>query len=107
MFGPPPSPRRVLLSAFVALALGVGALSLFVDGFSNSVIVRLVQGVAVFGFGALVIGGVILLGLAHLAGWKDRESELDFEALVQRSERLAAVEALLEGDLDFDRGWAV
>ena len=104
MFGSPPSSRRVLLSAFVAMALGLGTVSLFVSGFSNSVIVRLLQGVAVFGLGALVIGGAVVLALVHLAGWKDPESELDFEALVQRSERLAAGEELLEGDLEL--GWA-
>jgi predicted Zn-dependent protease with MMP-like domain len=100
MFESPPSTRRILFAAFAALALGVGTVSLFAGGFSNSVIVRLLQGIAVFGFGAVVIGGVIVLGLVHLAGWKDPESELDFEALVQRSERLAAGEELLEGDLD-------
>jgi predicted Zn-dependent protease with MMP-like domain len=102
MFESPPSTRRILFAAFAATALGVGTVSLFAGGFSNSVIVRLLQGIAVFGFGAVVIGGVIGLGLVHLAGWKDPESELDFEALVQRSERLAAGEELLEGDLDED-----
>jgi hypothetical protein len=38
--------------------------------------------------------------LVQVAGWKDPESEMDFEALVQRSERLAAGEELMEGDLD-------
>ena len=102
MFGSPPSPRRVLLSAFVALAAGVGTLSLLVGGFSDSVIVRLLQGIAVFAFGALVIGGVIVLAMIRLAGWSDPESELDFEALVERSERLAAGDQLQDGDLDFD-----
>jgi predicted Zn-dependent protease with MMP-like domain len=87
------------------MALGVGTLSLFVNGFSNSVLVRALQGIAVFGLGAVVLGGIVVLALVHLAGWKDPESELDFEALVQRSERLAAGEEVLEGDLDVNAGW--
>src|SRR5258708_37668695 len=94
MFESPPSTRRILIAAFAATALGLGTVSLIANGFSDSVIVRLLQAIAVFGFGAVIIGGVIVLGLVHLAGWKDPESERDFEALVQRSERLAAGEEL-------------
>jgi predicted Zn-dependent protease with MMP-like domain len=87
--GQPPTTRRILLSALGALTIGLGAASLLA-GFSQSVPVRLLQGVAVFAAGAVVIGGTIVLVMIRLAGWRDPESEQDFEELVQRAERLAA-----------------
>jgi predicted Zn-dependent protease with MMP-like domain len=87
--GSPPTPRRILGSALAALTVGLGAASLLA-GFSDSFPVRLLQGIAVFGAGAVVIGGAVVFAMVRLAGWRDPESEEDFEALVQRAERLAA-----------------
>jgi predicted Zn-dependent protease with MMP-like domain len=84
-----PTVRRILFSSLAALTIGLGAVSL-IAGFSESFPVRLLQGVAVFGAGAVIIGGVVVLTMIRLAGWRDPESEIDFEALVQRTERLAA-----------------
>ena len=89
MTGGPPTIRRILLSAVAALTVGLGAVSV-IGGFSDSFPVRLLQGVAVFAAGALLIGGAVVLAMIRLAGWRDPESEEDFEALVQRAERLAA-----------------
>jgi predicted Zn-dependent protease with MMP-like domain len=89
MPGSPPTTRRVLLSARAALTVGVGAVSL-IAGFSDSFAVRLLQGLAVFGAGVVVIGGAVVLVMIRLAGWRDPESEEDFEALVRRAEDLAA-----------------
>jgi predicted Zn-dependent protease with MMP-like domain len=89
MPGEPPTPRNILISALAALTVGLGAVSL-VGGFSDSFAVRLLQGLAVFGAGAVIIGGAVLLVMIRLAGWRDPESEEDFEALVQRAEQLAA-----------------
>jgi predicted Zn-dependent protease with MMP-like domain len=86
---PQPTARRILLSALAALTLGLGAVSL-VAGFSDSFPLRILQGLAVFGAGAVIIGGVSALVMIKLAGWRDPESEEDFEALVQRAEILAA-----------------
>lgn len=91
---PPPAPtavsaRRVLLSAAAALTVGLGAVSVAV-GFSASFPVRLIQGIAVFAAGAIILGGVVVLVLVHLADWRDPADEDDFEALVQRAERFAA-----------------
>jgi len=94
-----PALRRIVLSALAALTVGLGTVSLF-TGFSGSLAVRLIQGVAVFGAGAIVLGGVIVLSMLHLAGWRDPESEEDFEAIVQRSERLAAEGLSGDGDDD-------
>jgi len=97
--GQQPTIRRILFSAVAALTIGLGAVSV-IGGFSDSFPVRLVQAVAVFGAGAVLLGGVVVLAMIHLAGWRDPESEEDFEALVQRAERLAADGVWGEGDAD-------
>jgi predicted Zn-dependent protease with MMP-like domain len=86
---PEPTARRILLSALAALTLGLGVVSL-IAGFSDSFPLRILQGLAVFGAGVVIIGGVSALAMIKLAGWRDPESEEDFEALVQRAEMLAA-----------------
>ena len=85
----PPTLRRILFSALVALTIGIGAVSL-IAGLSESFPVRLLQGIAVFAAGAVIVGGAVVLVMIRLAGWNDPESETDFEALVLRTERLAA-----------------
>ncbi|HEY1517652.1 MAG TPA: metallopeptidase family protein [Solirubrobacteraceae bacterium] len=94
-----PTPRRILLSALAALTVGLGAISV-IAGFSESAPVRLLQGIAVFGAGTVIVGGAVVLVMIRLAGWHDPESETDFEALVLRTERLAAEGSW--GDLDED-----
>ena len=87
-----PTVRRVAVSALVALVVGVGAATLLL-GFSGSLVVQLLQGLAVLGAGAIVIGGAVAFALVRLANWRDPESEVEFEQLVERSERLAAEES--------------
>jgi predicted Zn-dependent protease with MMP-like domain len=87
--GSPPTLRRTLLSALAALTVGIAVISL-IGGFSPSFPVRLLQGLAVFGAGVVVIGGAALMVMLRLAGWRDPESEEDFEAIVRRAEELAA-----------------
>jgi predicted Zn-dependent protease with MMP-like domain len=98
MAGQPPTLRRILISALAALVVGLGGVSL-VAGFSDSFLVRLLQGLAVFGSGVVIIGGAVVFAMIRLAGWRDPESEEEFEALVQRAERLAAEESL--GDSEY------
>ncbi len=97
----PPTARRILFSALAALTIGLGAVSL-IAGFSDSFPVRLLQGIAVFAAGAVIVGGAVVLAMIRLAGWHDPESETDFEALVLRTERLAAEGVWGEEDLDED-----
>lgn len=85
----PPGLRRILLCALAALSVGLGAVTL-VMGFSDSAPVRLVQGIAVFGAGAALLGAVTVLTMVRMAGWRDPESEAEFETLVRRAEALAA-----------------
>jgi predicted Zn-dependent protease with MMP-like domain len=99
MPGSPPTPRRILFSALAALTVGLGAVSL-IAGFSDSFPLRLLQGLAVFAAGAVIIGGAVVFVMVRLAGWRDPESEEDFEALVLRAERLAAEDSW--GDLEDD-----
>jgi predicted Zn-dependent protease with MMP-like domain len=89
MSGSPPTLRRIMFSALAALTVGLGAASL-IAGFSDSFPLRLLQGLAVLAAGAVIIGGAAVLVMIKMAGWRDPESEQDFEALVQRAERLAA-----------------
>jgi len=93
----PPTVRRILLSAFAALTVGLGAVSL-IAGFSDSFVVRLLQGIAVFGAGAVIVGGAVVMVMLRLADWRDPESEEEFEAIVERAERLAAQESWREGE---------
>ncbi len=89
MSGSPPTLRRILTSALAALTIGLGVVSLL-TGFSDSFPLRLLQGIAVFGAGAVIVGCAAIFVMIRLAGWREPESELDFEAIVQRAERLAA-----------------
>jgi predicted Zn-dependent protease with MMP-like domain len=95
----PPTTRRILFSAVAALTITLGVVSL-IAGFSDSTAVRLLQGLAVFGLGAAVVGGAVVVAMIRLAGWRDPESEEEFEALVQRTERLAGGDEPLEADLE-------
>jgi predicted Zn-dependent protease with MMP-like domain len=92
MRGRPPTVKRILLAALAALVVGLGAVSL-VAGFSQSFPVRVLQGVAVFGAGAVIIGGAAVLVMLRLAGWREPVSEAEFDAIVERAERLAAADA--------------
>src|SRR5581483_4792825 len=87
-----PTLRRILGSALAALVVGLGAASLLI-GFSDSFVIRLLQGAAVFGAGAVIVGGAVLLVMIRLAGWQDPESDEDFDAIVERAERLAATDS--------------
>jgi predicted Zn-dependent protease with MMP-like domain len=84
-----------------ALTVGLGAISL-IAGFSDSFAIRLIQGLAVFGAGAVIIGGAVVLAMISLAGWREPESEEEFEAIVQRTEWLAAIDAYDDTDYEVD-----
>jgi predicted Zn-dependent protease with MMP-like domain len=92
------TPRRVLAAAAFALCVGLGAAALL-GGFATSFPARQLQFLAVFVVaGGLIFGPLLAIGL-RMAGWTEPESEAEFEALVQRSERLA------RGEEVDDAGW--
>jgi predicted Zn-dependent protease with MMP-like domain len=90
--GSSPTARQVCLAALLALVVGLGVTSLIV-GFSSSWSVRLIQGLLVFGAGVAIIIAVSTIAMLGLANWRNPESEQDFEALVQRTEALAALDS--------------
>src|SRR5579862_756176 len=92
-----PSVKRILVTALGAMVIGLGAASLVV-GFSQSFPVRVLEGVAVFAAGAVIIGGAAVLVMIRLAGWRDPVSEAEFDAIVERAERMAAAESWDESE---------
>jgi predicted Zn-dependent protease with MMP-like domain len=85
----PTSTGRILLTALAALVSGFGIFAL-VTGFDAAGLLRVVEVGSVVVLGGAVITSVIVLTLVHFANWQSPASEDDFEALVQRAERLAA-----------------
>ncbi len=85
----PTSTRRILAAAGIALASGVGVLTLLV-GFSSSPGVKAIQMCTVVLLGSALLTSVIVLSLVHFAAWHSPVSEDDFELIVRRAERLAS-----------------
>jgi predicted Zn-dependent protease with MMP-like domain len=102
MPGSPPTARRILFSALAALVVGLGLVSL-VTGINGAFSMRLLKSAAVFAAGVVIIGGAAVLVMLRLAGWRDPESEADFEALVQRTERLAVEDSWGDSE-DYEGG---
>jgi predicted Zn-dependent protease with MMP-like domain len=75
--------RRIVLAAFVALALGLGALSFWAPVPSILVI-------AAVGILVVLATGWVTAGLGR---WEEPESEEEFDRVVERAERLARDEA--------------
>jgi predicted Zn-dependent protease with MMP-like domain len=81
--------RRAGLAALAALSIGL-VVVVVGDGFSSVDAVRVVEDVALGAiFVAIIVGGAAYVAV-RMGGWREPESELEFEALVRRSERLAA-----------------
>jgi predicted Zn-dependent protease with MMP-like domain len=97
VFSSEPTGRRVALSAGVALLLGLGVIRLLA-GSTGPWELRLLEGIAVFGLSALIVGAAVALVTVRLAGWRDPESEAEFDAIVERAERLAAEDSWGESE---------
>jgi predicted Zn-dependent protease with MMP-like domain len=76
------------VAAVVALSAGL-AVVVIGNGFSANGAVKLVEEIAIVLLGAIVFAAAVALLAVRLAGWRNPESESDFERLVLRSERLA------------------
>ena len=98
MLHTPTSSRKIILSALAALVSGFGIFALVTD-FDAVGLLRVIEVGSVIVLGGSIITGVMVLSLVHFANWQTPASEDEFEALVQRAERLAADEPW--GDEDF------
>jgi predicted Zn-dependent protease with MMP-like domain len=83
-----PTIRRVLLSAGIALCIGLLAVALL-GGFELSGVLGALQGGTGIVVVILIIGIVMMSIGLRIAGWSEPESEAEFERLVEESERLA------------------
>lgn len=81
---------RAAMGALAALALGLLVVVL-AQGFSTDAPVRVVENVGLGVVCVAVAGTVCALVVVRLAGWRDPASEREFEQIVRRAERLAAV----------------
>jgi predicted Zn-dependent protease with MMP-like domain len=80
--------RRVSVAAAVSLSLGLLVL-VIAEGFSPNGAVRDTEELAVGLLGVMLVTGAAALVAVRLAGWRNPESETEFEQVVLRSERLA------------------
>jgi predicted Zn-dependent protease with MMP-like domain len=81
--------RRIAWAATVALSTGLTAI-VALQGFSTTGWIKLVETLAVIAFGAALLFGVVGLVFVRLGGWREPESEEEFDRVVLRAERLAA-----------------
>ena len=80
--------RRVGVAALVALSLGLVVLVVG-QGFSSVGVVRALEDIALgVVVAAALMGGVAFIAV-RMAGWRDPESEVEFEEIVRHSEELA------------------
>ncbi|HYV15566.1 MAG TPA: metallopeptidase family protein [Conexibacter sp.] len=101
MWGKMPTGVQIAWSSIAAFTLAILAITIL-TGFAVEFPLRLLQGIAVGIAGALVLTFVLALLTGRLADWRNPRSERDFEALVERSEQLAAEGISGEDDDDLD-----
>jgi predicted Zn-dependent protease with MMP-like domain len=81
--------RRTAFAAVIAMSLGLTIIVVLQNGFSTIGMLRIaeVAGVLVIAAAGL-LGAMAIVGV-RMAGWREPESEEDFERVVLRAERLA------------------
>ncbi len=89
--------RRVGVAALVAFSLGIIALVLG-QGLSTVGLVRVVEEVWLAAIVAALLAGMVAFVAVHLAGWRDPESEVEFDELVRHSEELAREGLVVDPD---------
>ena len=87
-FHTPGSLRRVGAAALIALSLGLVVIVVG-QGFSSIGAVRALEDLALGIIAAAVLMGVAAFVAVRMAGWRDPESETEFEEIVRYSEELA------------------
>jgi len=87
---PPGASRLRRVGAAALIAMSVGLVVLVVgQGFSSMGAVRALEDVALGVIVAAALTGSVAFVAVHMAGWRDPESELEFEEIVRHSEELA------------------
>ncbi|HEV2945683.1 MAG TPA: metallopeptidase family protein [Solirubrobacteraceae bacterium] len=86
--GASPQMRRVGLAALVAMSVGLIVLVVG-QGFSSIGVVRALEDVALGVIVAVMLMGGVAFVAVRMAGWRDPESESEFEEIVRHSETLA------------------
>lgn len=98
--------RRTLFAAVIAMSIGLTAIVVLEDGFSTIGAFRIVEVAAIVIVGAAALLGAMAIVGVRMAGWKEPESEADFDRVVMRAERLArdgtAVEPTEDEFMDLD-----
>jgi predicted Zn-dependent protease with MMP-like domain len=80
--------RRVGVAAIIAMSLGLVVLVVG-QGFSSIGVVRALEDVALGVIVAAALMGSVAFVAVRLAGWRDPESETEFDEIVRNSELLA------------------
>lgn len=80
--------RRVGVAAIIAMSLGLVVL-VVAQGFSSIGVVRALEDVALGVIVAAALMGSVAFVAVRMAGWRDPESETEFEEIVRQSELLA------------------
>lgn len=89
--------RRVGLAALIAMSLGLVVIVLG-QGFSSIGAVHALEDIALGLIVAAALMGSVAFVAVRMAGWKDPESESDFEEIVKQSERLAREGLVVDPD---------
>jgi len=88
----PPGPtthlRRAGVAALIAMSIGLVVLVVG-QGFSSIGAVRALEDVALGVIVAAALMGSVAFVAVHMAGWRDPESELEFDEIVRHAEELA------------------
>lgn len=80
--------RRVGLAAVIAMSLGLIVLVVG-QGFSSIGVVRALEDIALGVIVAAALMGAVAFVAVRMAGWRDPESEREFDEIVRHSEQLA------------------
>jgi predicted Zn-dependent protease with MMP-like domain len=80
--------RRVGVAALIAMSVGLVVLVVG-QGFSSIGVVRALEDVALGVVVAAALMGTVAFIAVRMAGWRDPESETEFEEIVRQSEELA------------------
>jgi predicted Zn-dependent protease with MMP-like domain len=86
--GASPQLRRVGVAALIAMSVGLIVLVVG-QGFSSVGVVRALEDVAMGVIVAAALLGLVAFVAVRMAGWRDPESETEFEEIVRQSEELA------------------